>query len=129
MILDTSALLAILLDEVDAAAHATAIANAPDRRISAATWVETAQVITTRRGERGVEAFRALVEKMQAKIEPVDLALAELAYSAWKQFGKGRHPAALNFGDCFSYALAKHRGESLLFKGEDFSRTDIQSVL
>jgi len=129
MILDTSALLAILLNEGDAAAYANAIADAPERKISAATWVETAQVITTRRGERGVEAFRALVEKVQAKIEPVDLAQAELAHSAWKQFGKGRHPAALNFGDCFSYALAKLRGESLLFKGDDFSRTDIRSVL
>ncbi|HXX12347.1 MAG TPA: type II toxin-antitoxin system VapC family toxin [Burkholderiales bacterium] len=129
MILDTSALLAILLNEADAAAYATAIAEAADRRISAATWVETAQVITTRRGERGVDAFRALVKKMQAKIEPVDLAQAELAYSALRQFGRGRHPAALNFGDCFSYALAKQRAESLLFKGEDFSRTDIQSAL
>jgi ribonuclease VapC len=129
MIIDSSALLAILLDEVDAATHANAIADAPDRKISAATWVETAQVITTRRGERGVEAFRALVETMQAKIEPVDLAQAELAYSAWKQFGKGRHAAGLNFGDCFSYALAKHRGEPLLFKGDDFSRTDIQPAV
>lgn len=129
MILDTSALLAILLNEADAAAYANAIVDAADRRISAATWVETAQVITTRRGERGVEVFRALVEKMQAKIEPVDLAQAELAYSAWKQFGKGRHPAGLNFGDCFSYALAKQTEESLLFKGADFRRTDIQSVL
>ena len=129
MILDTSALLAILLNEADAAVYATAIAEAADRRISAATWVETAQVITTRRGERGVDAFRALVKKMQAKIEPVDLAQAELAYSALRQFGRGRHPAGLNFGDCFSYALAKHRTESLLFKGEDFSRTDIQSAI
>ena len=129
MILDTSALLAILLNEADAAVYATAIAEAADRRISAATWVETAQVITTRRGERGVDAFRALAKKMRAKIEPVDLAQAELAYSALRQFGRGRHPAALNFGDCFSYALAKQRAESLLFKGEDFSRTDIQSAL
>jgi ribonuclease VapC len=66
---------------------------------------------------------------MQAKIEPVDAAQAELAYAAWKQFGKGQHPAALNFGDCFSSALAKRLEEPLLFKGDDFSKTDIQSVL
>ena len=129
MILDTSALLAILLDEADAALHAQAIADARDRTISAATWLETAQVITARRGEGGVQAFRSLLEKMQAKIAPVDAAQAELAYAAWKQFGKGRHPAGLNFGDCFSYALAKRLEEPLLFKGDDFSRTDIQPVL
>jgi ribonuclease VapC len=129
MVLDTSALLAILLAEPEAPALAHAMAAAPSRRISAVTWLETAMVVTTRRGERGADAFRALIGKLRAEIVSVDQPQAETAYAAWLAYGKGRNPAALNLGDCFSYALAKHLAEPLLFKGDDFSKTDIRSAL
>jgi len=129
MILDTSALLAILLDEPEATTVAQAMAAAPRRRISAVSWLETAMVITARRGERGADAFRALVEKLRAEIVPVDQQQAETAYAAWLAYGKGRNPAALNLGDCFAYALAKYLAEPLLFKGDDFAKTDIRSAL
>jgi len=129
MILDTSALLAILLDEPDARAIAEAMANAAWRRISAVNWLETAIVITSRRGERGAELFRALVAKLQAEIVPADSGQAEAAYAAWLAYGKGRNPAALNFGDCFAYALAKRLAEPLLFKGDDFPKTDLRPAL
>ena len=129
MILDASALLAILLDEPEAPAIAQAMAAAPRRRISAVSWLETAMVITARRGDHGADAFRALVDKLQAEIAPVDQRQAETAYAAWLAYGKGRNPAALNLGDCFSYALAKDLAEPLLFKGDDFARTDIRPAL
>lgn len=129
MILDTSALLAILLDEPDAHAIAAAMASAAQRRISAVNWLETAIVITGRRGERGAELFRALVAKLQPEIVPVDSGQAESAYAAWLAYGKGRNPAALNLGDCFAYALAKRLAEPLLFKGDDFARTDIRPAV
>jgi len=129
MILDTSALLAILLDEPDAHAIAEAMASAAQRRISAVNWLETAIVITSRRGERGAELFRALVAKLQPEIVPVDSGQAESAYAAWLAYGKGRNPAALNLGDCFAYALAKRLAEPLLFKGDDFARTDIRPAV
>ena len=129
MILDTSALLAILLDEPDAHAMAEAMASAAQRRISAVNWLETAIVITSRRGERGAELFRALVAKLQPEIVPVDSGQAESAYAAWLAYGKGRNPAALNLGDCFAYALAKRLAEPLLFKGDDFARTDIRPAV
>jgi ribonuclease VapC len=128
MILDTSALLAVLLDEPDAPAIADAMANASRRRISVVNWVESAIVITSRRGERGAEQFRALVAKLGADIVPADSEQAEAAYAAWLAYGKGRNPAALNFGDCFAYALAKCLAEPLLFKGEDFAQTDIRAA-
>lgn len=129
MIVDTSALLALLLDEPEAPAIAESMAGATTRRMSAVNWFETVVVITSRRGERGAEAFRALLAKLRADIVPVDREQAQLAYAAWLAYGKGRNPAALNLGDCFAYALARRLAEPLLFKGEDFAKTDVQQAL
>ena len=86
-------------------------------------------VLTSKRGALGLSSLGELLAALEMEIVPVDAPLAERAFEAWLRFGKGRHPAALNFGDCFSYALAAIRGEPLLFKGEDFSRTDLQQIL
>jgi len=129
VVVDTSALLAILLGEADAPAIADAMAKAPVRRISAVSWLEAAIVITSRRGGRGADALRELLARLRAEIVPVDYAQAQAAYGAWLAYGKGRNAAALNFGDCFAYAAAKRLGEPLLFKGEDLAKTDVRRAL
>jgi ribonuclease VapC len=130
MIVDSSALLAILRAEPEASGYATAIADAPSRRISAANFLETAIVID---GSRDPVASRRLDDLLRAaelRIEPVTESQARLAREAYRDFGKGSgHPAQLNFGDCFAYALAKESGEPLLFKESDFTRTDIEPAL
>jgi len=128
MILDTSALLAILLNEPDAAVFGAAIEADPVRLLSAASLLETAIVIEARYGEPGGRELDLLVHKADIQVVAVDQEQAEVARDGYRRFGKGRHPAALNFGDCFSYALSRVSGEPLLFKGDDFSRTDIESV-
>ena len=125
MVIDTSAILAILLDEPRAAECAGAIARAPVRLLSAANLVESSIVIESRKGESGGRELDLLLYRAAIEVVPVDAALAETARGAWRRFGKGRHPAALNFGDCFAYALAKNRSAPLLYVGEDFARTDI----
>jgi ribonuclease VapC len=125
MVIDTSALVALLSLETEAARLAQAVEADPQRLVSAATWVETAIVIEARFGEAGGRELDLLAAKAGIAIREVDAAQAEFARDAWRRFGKGRHPAGLNFGDCFSYALAKASGEPLLFKGEDFARTDV----
>ncbi|HEY6456694.1 MAG TPA: type II toxin-antitoxin system VapC family toxin [Steroidobacteraceae bacterium] len=116
MVLDTSAVLAILFDE-------------PERRLfSAASFVETSMILESRHGAEGVRALDRLLAAATVEIVAVDLAQAQAAREAFRQYGKGRHPAALSFGDCFPYALAKCRAEPLLFKGVDFSRTDVLSA-
>jgi ribonuclease VapC len=125
MVLDTSALLALLLDEPEAPAIARAIASDPRRLVSAFTALETSVVIEAKKGENGGREFDLLVYKTGIDIVPMDSGQAELARSAWRKFGKGRHPAGLNIGDCCSYALARFTGEPLLFKGQDFDRTDV----
>ena len=129
MVVDTSALLAILLEEDDARLFAQALHDADELRMSAPSWLEAAQVATSRRGVQGHALFEELVTRLAIEIVPCDEAMAKVAYQAWLLFGKGRHPASLNFGDCFSYALAKARGEPLLFKGDDFSKTDLIPVV
>lgn len=124
-VVDTSALMAILLEEPDAGRIAGILSGATALRMSAPSWLEAAQVATARRGPAGFERFQELVERLGIEIVPCDEVMAKTAYAAWLRYGKGRHPASLNFGDCFSYALAKLRGEPLLFKGEDFARTDL----
>ena len=127
MIIDTSALISILRDEPEAAAHAAAIAGAGQRRLSAASFVETAAVIDAARDAVASRRFDDLVDEAGLVIEPVTERQARIARAAYRDFGKGSgHPAKLNFGDCFAYALAKDRGEPLLFKGNDFSHTDIE---
>jgi ribonuclease VapC len=129
MVIDTSALIAILLRESDYVVYREALVNAPRLVLSAANRFEAAMVITMRNGAAGRAELEALLESLDVEIYPVDANLARLAYEAWLRFGKGRHPAALNFGDCFAYALAKQAGEPLLFKGNDFSRTDIEPAV
>ena len=130
MIIDTSALLAILRNEPEAAAFAGAIQAASRRRISAVSFVETAAVLD--RGRDPV-ASRGLDEVLQVAaigIEPVTEAQARIARDAFRDFGRGSgHPAKLNFGDCFAYALAKTAGEPLLFNGRDFVHTDVTPAL
>ena len=130
MIVDTSAFIAILRDEADAMVFARAIANTEIRRISAATYVETAAVIDASRDPIASRRFDDLLHEAQFAIESVTEVQASIAREAYRDFGRGSgHPARLNFGDCFAYALAKAMDEPLLFKGDDFARTDITSAL
>ena len=126
MILDTSALVAILYREPEAAAFAQRIHDAAVCRLSVATHLELSMVIESQLGPEGTRQADAFLRRAGILIEPVTLEHGALARQAFLDFGKGRHKAGLNFGDCFSYALAKATGEPLLFKGNDFSQTDIQ---
>jgi ribonuclease VapC len=125
MVIDTSAIVAIARDEPDAAQLEGRIADDPVRLISAATVLETTIVLETRLGDAGGREFDLWLLKIGAEIVPVDAEQADAARRAWRRYGKGRHAAALNYGDCFSYALALTRSEPLLFKGEDFAKTDV----
>ncbi|MGH6933184.1 MAG: type II toxin-antitoxin system VapC family toxin [Dongiaceae bacterium] len=128
MIVDSSAVLAILFAEPDAERFAEAIAAAEVRRMSAANFVEAAIVVDSATEATGGRQLDAFLRRSGIVIEPVNEEQAHIARQAYFDFGKGRHPAGLNFGDCFAYALAKATGESLLFKGGDFSRTDVGVV-
>jgi ribonuclease VapC len=128
MVIDTSALIALLNDEPEAARLAVAIESDATRLISAATVVEAGLVIETRYGPEGGRELDLLMAKAGLSIEAVTPEQAEVARGAWRPFGKGRHSAGLNFGDCFSYAPAKVTGEPLLFKGDDFTHTDIAAT-
>ena len=128
MVLDSSALLALLLNEPEATAFRLAIEADPVRLLSAANLVETAIVIEARVGEAGGRELDLLLHKAAVEVVAVDAAQADLARYAYRQFGKGRHLAGLNYGDCFAYALAQSAGEPLLFKGDDFSKTDVTVV-
>ncbi len=125
MIVDSSALIAILLQEDRAAMAAEALDRSFVRILSAANWLEAAIVIEARKGPAGAIEFDALIEAAAIEIAPVTDEVARAARTAWRQYGKGRHPASLNFGDCFAYGLAKTRGLPLLAVGGDFSKTDI----
>ena len=129
MIVDTSAVLAILFEEDDAELYARVLTQAESCRISAATFVEAAVVVDAQTKDKGSRQFDAFIRRARIAIEPVSEEQAHIARQAYADFGKGRHPAGLNFGDCFSYALAKVTGEPLLYKGKDFKKTDIVSVL
>jgi ribonuclease VapC len=125
MVIDTSAIVAIALNEPEAAEFEERIADDPVRLISTATALEATIVLETRLGDAGGREFDLWLHKIGAEVVPVDAEQMDAARRAWRRYGKGRHPAALNFGDYFSYALALTRGEPLLFKGEDFARTGI----
>jgi ribonuclease VapC len=129
MILDTSALVAILAKEADFDRFVDAISRAPHCRISAANFVELAIVIEAQFGAEVFRQCEALFQRVGIVIEPVTVDQAQLARQAFHDFGKGRHAAGLNFGDCFAYALAKTTGDPLLFKGADFKKTDVASAL
>ena len=130
MIIDTSALIAILRVEDDASDMALAIEWVQVRKISAASYLETAVVIDGSRDPIASRRFDELVDTAELRVEPVTHDQARIARDAYRDFGKGSgHKAGLNFGDCFAYALAKSTGEALLFKGNDFSYTDITPAL
>jgi ribonuclease VapC len=130
VIIDTSALIAILRAEDDASEMALAIERAQARRISAASYLETAVVIDASRDPIASRRFDELVDTAELRVEPVTHDQARIARDAYRDFGKGSgHKAGLNFGDCFAYALSKSTGEALLFKGNDFSHTDITPAL
>ena len=128
MVLDTSALLALLLDEPEAEEFRAAVEEDTTRLVSAATLLETALVIEARKGELGGRELDWLIQKAEIVVVAVDAEHVSEARRAYRRFGKGRHTAGLNFGDVFSYALARTSGEPLLFKGDDFAKTDIGRV-
>ena len=126
MIVDSSAIVAVLLREADADEIANILTGTIPLRMSTATYVEVSIVMENKGGPRAGYELDDLIAKTEIELVPVTLEQAEAARIAWRRFGKGNHPARLNFGDCFSYALAKTTGEPLLFKGNDFLQTDIQ---
>lgn len=128
MVLDTSALLAILLDEPERRSFTEAIEAAERRYLSAASFVEVSIVLENRHGAEGVRALDRLLAAAGVNIVDVDVDQARTAREGYQQYGKGRHAAGLNFGDCFAYALAMSRAEPLLFKGTDFALTDVLRV-
>lgn len=127
MIIDTSAILSILFREEDAQRFERAISLASTPRISAVTLVEAAMVAEARGGFGAGQDLDDLLKRVQIEVVPVTREHADAARDAWRCYGKGNHPAALNLGDCFVYALARTAGEPLLFKGRDFGRTDIEA--
>ncbi|MGQ0678407.1 MAG: type II toxin-antitoxin system VapC family toxin [Actinomycetota bacterium] len=130
MIVDTSAIIAILRGEEDAGLYMEALASANEVRISAATLVETAVVVDSGRDPVLSGRLDDLLDAVAMAIEPFTDKHAGIARRAYQDFGKGSgHPAGLNLGDCFAYALARSSGQPLLFKGEDFTHTDVRSVL
>ena len=129
MVVDSSALMAILRREPEEHEFRDCIKLASSRLLSASTRVEAGIVALGRVGEAGLAHMQALLDNLKLETVPLSADHARLAIDAFRRFGRGRHPAGLNFGDCFSYALAKATGEPLLFKGDDFSRTDIARAL
>jgi len=128
VVLDTSAILTILFDEPEATTFAELISKDSKRLLSAGTALELMIVIEARKGEAGGRELDLLLHRAKIDIVPFDSEQAEIARIAWRRFGKSNHPAGLNFGDCFAYALAKISSEPLLFKGKDFSLTDISFI-
>ncbi len=128
MIVDTSAVLAILLKEPDFVYYNRAVTEAERCLMSAANFFETSMVLEARTGIAAGHELDLFIEEVPIQIIAVTPEHAQAARRAWRQFGKGNHPAALNFGDCFSYALAKETREPLLFKGNDFALTDVKTA-
>ena len=129
MIIDSSAILAIVFSEADGLRLLDAMYRAESRRISAATWLQTFVVFDRRQRPAGVLHVEELLSWIRPEIVSVTTDQARIARAAYQLFGRGHHPARLNYGDCFAYALAKTTGEPLLFKGNDFSQTDIEPAL
>lgn len=129
MIVDASALLAILLNEREARRFSEALAGVAIPLMSVANFLEVAIRVDRAPEPLLIRKFEALMELTQIRLEPVSLHQARIARRAYVEFGRGRHRAGLNFGDCFAYALAKETGLPLLFKGDDFAHTDLKSAL
>jgi ribonuclease VapC len=128
MVIDTSAIVAVLRNETEAARLERALVSDPTRLVPATCVLEARMVLVSRRGEHALAEIDLWLRKIEADIISVDAELVDLATQAWLTYGKGRHPAALNFADCFSYALAKRADEPLLFIGKDFAQTDIEAA-
>jgi ribonuclease VapC len=128
MVMDTSAMAAILLGEEEALALSQAIATDPRRLVSAFSLLEAGIVVEARKGPAAGRELDLLLHRLRADIVPLTESQAEIARAAWRRFGKGRHPAGLNLGDCAAYALSRSSGEPLLCKGEDFPKTDLKLV-
>jgi len=128
MVIDTSAIAAILFGEQEAPRLEGAIEDNPIRLLSAANLLEASLVVEGRYGEPGGRELDLLIHIAGVEVVSVTQAQVEIARRAFRRYGKGRHPARLNFGDCFAYALAKSSGEPLLFKGDDFTHTDVEAV-
>lgn len=126
MVVETSAILAILQDEPQRRKFNEAVEAADTRWLSTASFVESSMIVESRYGADGVRDLDLFIAKARIALVPVDEDQAQLAREGFQKFGKGRHPAGLNFGDCFSYALARSLDEPLLFKGNDFSKTDVE---
>ena len=129
MVVDTSALIAILFGEPETESFVQALVNDPKKMISALNILESAIVVEAKKGEAGGRELDLLVHRARIEIISLNGDQVELALAAWRKYGKGNHPAGLNIGDCCAYALAKYSGEPLLFKGKDFSQTDIRPVI
>lgn len=125
MVIDTSALLAILQDEPERRSFNEAIEAAESRVMSVANYVEVSIVVESRHGAEGLRELDRFVDRAGIELVGVDVGQGKIARDAFSRFGKGRHPAALNFGDCFAYALARILAQPLLFNGDDFSKTDL----
>jgi len=125
MVIDTSALLAIFLSEPERQNFLELIRQDGSRLLSAPNTLETAIVLEARRGVVAGREFDLFIHQLSIEIVPVDAAQVEVARAGWRKYGKGRHPAGLNFADCFAYALSKTSGEPLLAKGDDFPKTDV----
>ena len=126
---DTSALVAVILGEADAEVYLSAlVSHAGDVHLSAVTLVEAGIVVEAKQGREASDDLQTLLGHVGSTVYPVDASQARAAVAAWRRFGKGKHPAGLNLGDCFSYALARRLSAPLLFKGNDFAQTDIGSA-
>jgi ribonuclease VapC len=128
IVVDTSAIVAALAGEPERARINETLAGSALNLMSAGTYLECSIVLAARHGDDGVHDLRLYLHEAGVEIVPVDRDLADAALRGWSRYGRGRHPAALNFGDCFAYALAATRAAPLLFTGDDFARTDIQAA-
>jgi ribonuclease VapC len=128
MVIDSSAVVAILCNEPEATRLEKALVSDPIRLVPATCVLEARMMLVSRRGEHALAEIDLWLRKVEADIIPVDSELVDLATQAWLTYGKGRNPAALNFADCLSYALSKRADEPLLFIGKDFSQTDVEAA-
>ncbi len=128
IVIDSSALCAILLGEPEANEIATRLAASSLRWLSAFSHLEASVVIATRKGQAGLLDLDALLQRLRVEVIPFTAEQAQLARDAHQRFGKGHHPAGLNLGDCCAYALSRYSGYPLLYKGQDFARTDVQAA-
>lgn len=128
MIIDASALVAIVLEEPEAERFSNAIAAAPVRRMAALNWLELQIVAESRGGPAGLSIAEQIVRQLGVEVLALDGPQLAAAHHAWRRFGKGRHPARLNLGDCCAYAASVTTGEPLLFKGDDFALTDVEAA-